>query len=74
MERRSSSVSDGPRSPRLGGSGEVRLRTCPKTYVGSFTPLTVAHSTIRLPSWQYAAFARSFHGSSHFKLDGQLKD
>ena len=34
------------------------------TFVGSCTPPTGVHSTLRLTSWQYAAPPRSFHGGT----------
>ena len=40
-------VSDGPRSPRLGGSAPARPRKSPKTNNGSCTPSTGVHSTER---------------------------
>ena len=63
LSYRRSSVSEDPRSPRLEGSAPARPASFPKTAVGSLTPPTV-QATRRLPFWQYAAFARMFHGAS----------
>ena len=43
----------------------TRAVSSPLTPAGSCTPSTVAQTTPRsLPSWQYAAPARSFHGAT----------
>ena len=64
LVRRPRFVSGGPSSPRLGGSAPATPTLYPLTYVGSCTPSTVAQSTVRSPIWQYAADARSAHGTS----------